>query len=326
MTTESDGGPLRPIGRSAATEIAQQLRVLADPARLQLLAILIDHEDGEASAGELAANVALSPSTVSHHLGVLHRARMVEKERRGTEIFYRPSHDALARYARLVETGSPGPAQGLIRVDAVLGRVADQLAARFSGIFSPETVERYVVESYQLLAGRARITRYLPSLTSSFAAERLTALAQAQGIIVKGVPEVLFVCVQNSGRSQLAAAVLTSMAGQRAHVRTAGSAPARALNPELVTVLDEIGVPLGAEFPKPLTEDVVRAADYVITMGCGDACPVYPGRRYLDWAIDDPAGRPMDEIRRIRDDVVSRVEGLVAEVLPAGVSSGATRR
>lgn len=328
MTSESDDdlAALRPISRSAATGIAAQLKVLAEPARLQLLSLLIDHEDGEASAGELATFMAVAPPTVSHHLGVLHRARMVVQERRGTEIFYRPSHDALARYARLVEVGSPGPAQGLIRVDAVLGRVAAQLSVRFTGVFSPETVERYVVESYQLLASRARITRFLPSLTSSFAAERLTAHAQAEGIIVTGVPEVLFVCVQNSGRSQLAAAVLRSLAGTRAHVRTAGSAPARALNPSLARVLDEIGVPLGAEFPKPLTDDVVRAADYVITMGCGDACPVYPGRRYLDWAIDDPEGRPIGEIRRIRDDVVERVEGLLAEVVSVGTSSGGTRR
>lgn len=312
--------------RDAATAIANQLKVLAEPTRLQLVAMLIDHEDGEAPASELAAAVALSASTVSHHLGVLHRARMVERERPGTEIYYRPSHDALARYARLVETGGTGQAQGLIRVDAVLGRIAEKLSVQFTGVFSAETVERYVVESYQLLAGRARITRFLPSLTSSFAAERLTALAQANGLAVTGVPEVLFVCVQNSGRSQLAAAVLRSLAGTRVHVRSAGSAPDRVLNPAIATVLDEIGVPLGAEFPKPLTDDVVRAADVVVTMGCGDACPVYPGRRYLDWAIDDPAGRPMVEIRRIRDDVVSRVEGLIDEVLSVGASSGGTSR
>lgn len=303
------------LSRPIAVTIAEQLKVLSHPGRLQLVSVLLDHPDGEASVGELMAAVQLAGTTVSHHLGVLHRAGMLEREQRGTSVYYRPSHDALARYAGLLGTPD-APASGLVRVDAVLNRVAEQLSARFGGVFSAETVERYVAESYRMLAGRARITRFLPSLTASFAAERLTALAQAEGLIVTGIPEVLYVCVRNAGRSQLAAAVTTFLAGPRVHVRSAGSEPARVLSPVLATALDEIGIPLAGEFPKPLTDDVVRAANYVVTMGCGDACPVYPGRRYLDWSTDDPDGKPIEEVRAIRDDVVARVEALLEEVLP----------
>lgn len=314
------------ISRSAAVVLAEQLKVLRDPGRVQLLTLLLDHPDGEASVGELAGAVRLAGPTVSYHLGVLHRAGMVEREQRGQAVFYRPSHDALARYARLLELGEV-QATGLVRVDAVLNRVAEQLAARFGGTFSAETVERYVVESYRMLASRARITRYLPSLTASFAAERLTAMAQAEGLVRTDVPEVLFVCVRNAGRSQLAAAAMRFLAGPRVHVRSAGSEPAGALDPVLVRVLDEIGIPSGGEFPKPLTDDVVRAANYVVTMGCGDACSVYPGRRYIDWSTEDPDGKPIGEVRAIRDDVVRKVRTLLDEILPgSGVASAGISR
>ena len=128
------------------------------------------------------------------------------------------------------------------------------------------------------------------------------------------VPEVLFVCVQNAGRSQLASAILRSLAGERVRVLTAGSAPAGRVNPMVVAALDEIGVPLAGEYPKPLTDEVVRAADYVITMGCGDACPVYPGRTYLDWDLADPVGLPMEGVRAIRDEIEERVRTLLADL------------
>jgi ArsR family transcriptional regulator len=127
---------------------------------------------------------------------------------------------------------------------------------------------------------------------------------------------VLFVCVQNAGRSQLAAGILRQLAGDRVLVRTAGSAPAAAVRATIVTALDEIGVPLGGEFPKPLTDEAVRAADVVVTMGCGDACPVYPGRRYVDWDIEDPVGKPLAGVRVIRNDIDERVRALLAEILP----------
>ncbi|MGH3823040.1 MAG: arsenate reductase ArsC [Pseudonocardiaceae bacterium] len=131
-----------------------------------------------------------------------------------------------------------------------------------------------------------------------------------------GVPEVLFVCVHNAGRSQMAAALLDHHGQGRVHVRSAGSAPASEINPAVRAAMAELGFDLTREFPKPLTDDVVRAADVVITMGCGDACPIYPGKRYLDWSLPDPAGRSLEEIRPIRDEIDTRVRDLLAELAP----------
>jgi protein-tyrosine-phosphatase len=135
--------------------------------------------------------------------------------------------------------------------------------------------------------------------------------------MASGKPEVLFVCVHNAGRSQLAAALLHHHAEGRVIVRSAGSAPAGTINPAVVAVLAELGLDLSREFPKPLTGDAVRAADVVITMGCGDACPIYPGKRYLDWELDDPAGKTVEQVRPIRDEIDRRVTALLAELVPA---------
>ncbi|MEU9020092.1 arsenate reductase ArsC [Actinomadura sp. NPDC048394] len=132
------------------------------------------------------------------------------------------------------------------------------------------------------------------------------------------VPEVLFVCVHNAGRSQMAAALLDHHAGGRVRVRSAGSAPAAEINPAVRAVMAERGLDLSKEFPKPLTGEAVRAADVVITMGCGDVCPVFPGKRYLDWRLPDPAGQPVENVRPIRDEIDARVRALLAELLPAG--------
>jgi arsenate reductase (thioredoxin) len=129
-----------------------------------------------------------------------------------------------------------------------------------------------------------------------------------------GIPEVLFVCTHNAGRSQMAAALLDHQAHGRVRVTSAGSQPASQLNPAVVQAMAEIGLDISREFPKPLTTGKVRAADVVITMGCGDACPVYPGKRYLDWDLPDPAGLGLDDIRPIRDDISRRVRQLVAEL------------
>lgn len=145
----------------------------------------------------------------------------------------------------------------------------------------------------------------------------MTAAAQAQGAIASKVPAVLFVCVHNAGRSQMAAALLDHYANGKVRVRSAGSAPAESINPAVRTVMEELGLDLAKEFPKPLTHDAVEAADVVITMGCGDACPIYPGKRYLDWQLDDPAGKTPEEIRPIRDEIDSRVRTLLAELGPA---------
>jgi arsenate reductase len=130
------------------------------------------------------------------------------------------------------------------------------------------------------------------------------------------IPQVLFVCVHNAGRSQMAAALLDEHAGGRVRVRSAGSVPADQLNPAVVEVMAEIGLDLSKEFPKPLTVEAVEAADVVITMGCGDACPIFPGKRYLDWELRDPAGLPVDEVRPIRDEIDRRVRALLAEMVP----------
>jgi protein-tyrosine-phosphatase len=129
-------------------------------------------------------------------------------------------------------------------------------------------------------------------------------------------PEVLFVCVHNAGRSQMAAGLVMLRSNGRIHVRSAGSAPGERINPAVITVMDEIGVDMSKELPKPLTDEVVRAADVVITMGCGDACPVYPGKRYEDWELDDPAGQSVDAVRVIRDEIDRRVQRLIGELLP----------
>jgi len=128
--------------------------------------------------------------------------------------------------------------------------------------------------------------------------------------------EVLFVCVHNAGRSQMAAGLLKLRSEGRIQVRSAGSAPAEEINPNAVVALEELGVDMGEAFPKPLTDEVVRAADVVVTMGCGDACPIYPGKRYEDWELDDPAGQDLETVRRIRDELDRRVQRLIAELLP----------
>lgn len=196
----------------------------------------------------------------------------------------------------------------------LLHRISERLAERFAGIFAAETVERYVFESYTALARTAKISAYLPATTEHFANDRLAALAKSKGAVGSEVPEVLFVCVQNAGRSQMAAALLTVEAKGRVHVRSAGSLPAAELDPGVVSVMAEMGLDLTKNYPKPLTDDVVRASDVVITMGCGDSCPIYPGKRYEDWDLPDPADQPLDTVRDIRDQIHERVKNLVASL------------
>jgi protein-tyrosine-phosphatase len=186
----------------------------------------------------------------------------------------------------------------------------------FSGVFSTETIARFLDESRAQFAN-APIKDFVPVMVERFARERLRALGQAEGSMIKDVPEVLFVCVHNAGRSQMAAGLLNKRAAGRVHVRSAGSEPADRINPAVVAAMEEIGVDITQEFPKPLTDEVVRAADAVITMGCGDACPIYPGKRYLDWDLDDPAGRSVEAVRPIRDELDRRVRELLEELAPA---------
>ena len=193
-------------------------------------------------------------------------------------------------------------------------KAAAALSAEFAGVFSEETIALYIGESLDLL-GDSSINVFVPVLAHRFARERLKALAQVEGALVKEQPEVLFVCVHNAGRSQMAAGLVRLRSEGRVHVRSAGSAPASEINAAVLEVMEEIGVDMGEEFPKPLTDEVVEAADVVITMGCGDACPIYPGKRYEDWALDDPAGKDVDTVRRIRDEIDARVTALVTDLL-----------
>jgi arsenate reductase len=204
-----------------------------------------------------------------------------------------------------------------------LDQAAERLAEEFVGIFSRETIARYMAESLDLLEG-ARINVFVPVLAHRFARERLNALAQAEGAIGKEQPEVLFVCVHNAGRSQMAAGLVKLRSQGRIHVRTAGSAPSEEIDPVVVEAMTELGIDVGEEFPKPLTDEVVRAADVVITMGCGDACPIYPGKRYEDWELGDPAGLDLDAVRRIRDEIDRRVRDLLGELLPEAVEGPAS--
>lgn len=190
----------------------------------------------------------------------------------------------------------------------------EDLVSQFRGTFGRETIERIADESFARLMENATIYTHIPLLATRFTRERLRALAQAEGLVEKTHPEILFVCVHNAGRSQMAALLAAHLSGGRVHVRSAGSAPSGQIDQTVADAMAEMGLDLSEAFPKPLTDEVVRAADVVITMGCGDACPLYPGKRYLDWDVGDPAGQPLDSVRRIREDLRARVRALLHEL------------
>jgi len=328
-------------------------RALADPLRWRIVQLLAREQ---LCASHLAAELGAAQPLISHHLKVLRRAGLLASDRYRYWTYYRLRAGALADLAsRLGDLAGQSPSALACRrpvshfgtdsgagsgelqathpeggrpmaptPDRDLDPISRQtfaaaisaLAAEFRGIFSLETVERFVDESIDRLSG-ARIVDFIPLFVHRFARERLRALGQAEGSIAKPVPEVLFVCVHNAGRSQMAAALLDHHAKGRVHVRSAGSDPADQINPAVTAAMAEWGIDLAREFPKPLTDEVVQAADAVITMGCGDACPLYPGKRYEDWELDDPAGKPVEQVRAIRDELDRRVQALLAELVPA---------
>ncbi|EKA60773.1 MULTISPECIES: arsenate reductase ArsC [Janibacter] len=194
-------------------------------------------------------------------------------------------------------------------------RLIDDLTYAYDGVFSPETIATVVHEARALLEPRATITQYLPIFVAKQAREQLMTVAQAEGRVAKQVPEILFVCVHNAGRSQMAAALTEHLSARKVHVRSAGSEPVDTVNPTVLDALAERGIPLSAPYPKPLTHSAVQAADVIVTMGCGDACPVFPGKRYEDWDVADPDGQPLDVVRDIRDDIQQRVTRLLRDVL-----------
>ena len=193
--------------------------------------------------------------------------------------------------------------------------IIDDLAYSYEGVFSRASVAAAVAQARDVLEPVSTIKTYLPILVARQAKEQLMSAAQAQGRVTKAVPEILFVCVHNAGRSQMAAALAEHLSARRVHVRSAGSAPADQINPRVVEVLAERGIDLHTAYPTPLSDSVVRAADVIVTMGCGDACPIFPGKRYEDWDVADPAGQSIEVVRDIRDDIQSRVTALLRQIL-----------
>ena len=196
----------------------------------------------------------------------------------------------------------------------LIRNAAASLEREFSGTFGRETVERFVADSLDQLVPTAKVTSFLPLLTERFARERLRALAKVEGTGVSSTPGVLFMCVHNAGRSQMAAGWLRHLAGDRVTVWSGGSEPASQINPSAIAAMAEVGIDIATEFPKPWTDEIVHAADVVVTMGCGDACPLYPGKRYEDWELSDPAGLGVDSVRPIRDAIRHRVEELMSSI------------
>ena len=210
--------------------------------------------------------------------------------------------------------GSPVP-----DLNQALHSAARNLRAEFAGIFGQETIERFLQSSHDQFAPTATVSTYLPLLAERFARQRLRALAKIEGARNDGRPVVLFLCVHNAGRSQMAMGFFRHLAGDAVIAWSGGSEPAGQVNPAAIEAMRERGIDISGEFPKPWTEEVVRAADVVVTMGCGDACPIFPGKRYEDWVLNDPAGLDITAVRAIRDEIERRVRRLLAELrVPAG--------
>jgi len=202
----------------------------------------------------------------------------------------------------------------LLTVDQQLAlkSAAVRLAEQFEGVFGTETVERFLTSSYDQFATRATAVNFLPVMAERFARQRLQALARVEGKADDGLPTALFLCVHNAGRSQMALGWFEHLAGDRAVAWSGGSEPANEVNPAAIAAMKEIGIDISAEFPKPWTDEIVQAADVVVTMGCGDACPLFPGQRYEDWVLDDPDGMGVEAVRPIRDEIGRRVRELLA--------------
>ncbi len=188
-------------------------------------------------------------------------------------------------------------------------QAAERLRQRFDGVVNAETIERFMNDSLDQLIERARLTKWVPLLAERYAGERLRALVRLQAGLTLTTPAVLFLCVHNAGRSQMAAGWMRSLAGDRIEVFSGGSEPAEMLNRGAVEAMAEVGIDITGEIPMPWADEVVRAADVVVTMGCGDACPLFPGKRYLDWELEDPSGKSVAEIRPIRDEIAQRRQG-----------------
>lgn len=194
----------------------------------------------------------------------------------------------------------------------------DRLTTEFGDRFTRERIAELVENAYERLESNATTTAFLPLLAERFARQRLQAMLRVEGTAEPKVPGVLFLCVHNAGRSQMALGWFKHLAHGRAVAWSGGSEPGSEINPSAVSAMAEVGIDITSEFPKPWTDEVVRAADVVITMGCGDECPFYPGKRYEDWALEDPAGQGIEAVRPIRDEIRERVTALL-DSLDVGV-------
>ena len=317
---------------------AQKL-TMANPERLRLLARMLTHPAGRVTAEGLlphAAHGEVSPSSgaasavadvdvdvdVEHDLEALVAVGLVAvvgptplagSAPPGAPL-YRVSSRGIARFGAAALAAPRYPGEAALDVhdhEALLARLIDTLSGGFAANAGAGTVDRLVRECYSALHRRDGSLEHLPALTAWLATDRLAAMTE----VTHGSPrDVLFVCVHNTGRSQIAAAVTRRLAGDRVRVRTAGTRPGAEPDAMTETVLARRGLDGLIEFPRELTDDIVRASGVIVTMGCGDTCPVYPGRRYLDWPLDDPAGRPIEEVERIVDDITGRVRALLADI------------
>jgi len=195
-----------------------------------------------------------------------------------------------------------------------LKTAATRLSAEFAHDFGAQTIERFLHTSYDQFARRATVPNFLPLLAERFARQRLHALARVEGHISDGKPTVLFICTHNAGRSQMALGYFTHYAGDNAVAWSGGSEPGNEINPAAIAAMAEVGIDITGEYPKPWTDEIVAAADVVVTMGCGDACPIFPGKRYENWELPDPAGQGLDAVRPIRDQIDQRIHQLMAEL------------
>lgn len=209
-----------------------------------------------------------------------------------------------------------GPAWSDLPLDqaVALRSAAARLAEQFTGVFGAGTIERFLHTSFDQFADRATIPTFLPLMAERFARQRLRALARIEGLHDDGKPTVLFLCTHNAGRSQMALGFFAELAGAAAVAWSGGSEPGTEVNPAAVAAMRELGIDISGEFPKPWTDEIVRAADVVITMGCGDACPIFPGKRYEDWELDDPAGQDLATVRPIREEIERRVRELLDQL------------
>jgi arsenate reductase len=195
-----------------------------------------------------------------------------------------------------------------------LRTAATRLVREFDGTYGTETIERFLHTSYDQFANRSTVPNFLPLLAERFARQRLQALSRVEGHQRDGKPVVLFLCTHNAGRSQMALGFFTHLAGDRALAWSGGSEPGTEINRAAVAAMSERGIDITGEYPKPWTDEIVRAADVVITMGCGDACPIFPGTRYENWDLEDPAGQSVEAVRPIRDEIERRVRALLDQL------------